>query len=453
MATFIAHNYQNEALKHILETPKCGIFLEMGLGKTVITLTAIKELIYYRFAVSKVLVIAPKKVAESTWLRETAKWNHTKNLRVVSVMGTASERTAALNKKADIYIINRDNVVWLVKHLTASWPFDMVVVDELSSFKNHQAKRFKALCWVRKHITHLVGLTGTPSPNGLIDLWAQVFLLDGGERLEKTIGGYRSRYFNPGMMSGYVVFNYVPKSDAADTIQRKISDICMSMKTSDYLELPECIVVDVPITLTGKTLLMYKELKKEMVIIFDENIVDASTAAVLSNKLLQLCNGAIYDTERKVIEVHDAKIEALLELVEGLNGSPAIVFYNYQHDLSRILAALPKNLRVRVLKTPEDENLWNSGNVDVLLAHPQSAAYGLNLQDGGHHIIWFSIPWALELYQQANARLHRQGQKSTVIVHRLIVEGGMDQEVARALLDKDVTQNRLMEALKYVKNS
>lgn len=447
MICFKAHEYQKRCINKVLTQDSVGLFLDMGLGKTIIALTAILELKCCRFAVNKVLVIAPKKVAESTWLREAAKWEHTAGLRVVSVMGTAAERTAGLNTVGDVYIIGRDNVVWLVEQYLARWPFDMVVIDELSSFKSRQAKRFKALCNVRKYIKRIVGLTGTPSPNGLLDLWSQLYLLDGGERLEKRIGAYRDRYFVPGAMSGHIVFNYKLKNGAEQAIHDKIADICVSLKAEDYLELPECLYIDVPVVLAGRGLKLYKELEAESILAFGDSIVDASTAVALSNKLLQLCNGAVYDEYRNIIDVHDSKIEALLELVEGLCGASAIVFYNYQHDLLRIQKALDGR-NVRVLKTPQDELDWNNGKIDILLAHPASAAYGLNLQDGGHHIIWFGLNWSLELYQQANARLHRQGQTKTVIIHRLVVQGGLDEDVAKALVGKGNMQDRLLEALK-----
>jgi hypothetical protein len=449
MNRFIPHKYQQACIERVVNDMQVGLFLDMGLGKTAIALSAILELKYYRFAIENVLVIAPKKVAESTWLQEAKKWEHTSGLRVVSVMGTATQRQEALCRTADVYVINRENVAWIVGKYSAEWPFDMVVIDELSSFKNHQAKRFKALCHVRKYINRIVGLTGTPSPNGLMDLWAELFLLDGGERLGKTIGGYRDRYFVPGMTNGYVVYNYKPKAGAEESIQQKISDICISMKAEDYLELPECLVVDVPVALEGRGLKLYKELEADMILEFEEGTVDASTAATLSNKLLQLCNGAVYDEDRNIIDVHSSKLDVFMELVEGLGGASAIVFYNYQHDLARLWRVLDgAGLRVRVLKTNQDQLDWDNGEIDILLAHPASAAYGLNLQDGGHHIIWFGLNWSLELYQQANKRLHRQGQLSRVIVHRLVVRGGLDEDVAKALESKGNVQDALMEALK-----
>ncbi|HEY9060969.1 MAG TPA: DEAD/DEAH box helicase [Pseudobacteroides sp.] len=442
---FNPHAYQLYCINRLLNDKSIGLFLDMGLGKTVITLTAINDLKYNRFAISKVLVIAPKKVAEATWSKEAAKWGHLKMLRVISVLGTQTKRVRALNTPADIYVINRDNVQWLVDYYRNAWPFDMVVVDEFSSFKNHQAKRFKSLTWVRKHMTRFVGLTGTPAPNGLIDLWAQVYLLDEGERLGKFVSHFRTRYFdyNPYNMT------YTLKPGADEIIKGSIGDICVSMSAEDYLELPDCITVDVPVVLDSKAQAAYTKLEKEMLLEIDESTIDAGSAAVLTNKLLQLCNGAVYDENRQIVEIHNCKIEAFMELVEGLNGKSALVFYNFQHDLARIKKALAKTgLRVRELKGPKDEDDWNDRKIDILLAHPASCAYGLNLQKGGNHIIWFGLNWSLELYQQANKRLHRQGQAEKVIIHHLIVEDGVDSDVIQALQDKSTTQNRLLEALK-----
>lgn len=388
-------------------------------------------------------------MAEATWAKEAAKWDHLKMLRVISVLGSITKRIRALNTPADMYVINRENVPWLVEYYRNKWPFDMVVVDEFSSFKNHKAKRFKSLTWVRKHITRFVGLTGTPAPNGLLDLWAQVYLLDGGERLENQITKFRERYFEPDQRDRDHVFSYAPKPGADETIKNLISDICVSMKAEDYLELPDCLSVTVPVILDSKAKAAYEKLEKEMLLQVNETIIDAGTAAVLTNKLLQLCNGAVYDENREIVEIHDCKLEAFMELIEGLNGQPSLVFYNFQHDLIRIKKALSKSkLEVRELKSPQDEEDWNAKKIDILLAHPASAAYGLNLQQGGNHVIWFGLNWSLELYQQANKRLHRQGQTEKVIVHHIVVEGGVDEDVMEALEDKGATQERLMEALK-----
>lgn len=395
------------------------------------------------------MVIAPKKVAEATWGKEATKWDHLQLLRVIPVLGSLKQRIRALNTPADVYVINRENVQWLVDYYRNDWPFDLTVIDESSSFKNHQAKRFKSLCWVRKKISRLVELTGTPAPNGLIDLWAQVYLLDGGERLGKTIGGFRQRYFDPDQRNAQQVFSYKPKDGADDTIQGKISDICISMSAEDYLDLPECVSIDVPVVLDSKAQAAYKKLEKDMLLEIDEEEITATTAAALGTKLLQLGNGAVYGENRQVIEIHQCKIEAFLELVEALQGQPALVFYNFQHDRDRLLAALKKSgLRVRVYKDAQDETDWNNHEIDILLAHPASTAYGLNLQDGGNHIIWFGLNWSLELYQQANKRLHRQGQKERVFIHNLIVQGSMDEDVMDALQGKSTTQESLLKALR-----
>ncbi|TGV30728.1 DEAD/DEAH box helicase [Mesorhizobium sp. M00.F.Ca.ET.186.01.1.1] len=443
------HAYQSYCINRLLTDKALGLLLDMGLGKTVITLTAVNDLKFNRFAVSKVLVIAPKKVAEATWAKEAAKWDHLQMLRVVPVLGTLQKRIRALNTPADIYVINRENVQWLVEYYRNAWPFDMVVVDEFSSFKNHEAKRFKALTWVRKHISRFVGLTGTPAPNGLLDLWAQIYLLDEGQRLGKKLTHFRERYFEPDQRDRDRVFNYAPKPGGEEAIKQLISDICVSMKAEDYLELPDCTSVTVPVILDAKAQKAYKTLEKEMLLEVDEATIDAGTAAVLTNKLLQLCNGAVYDEDRNMVEIHRCKIEAFMERVEALNGKPALVFYNFQHDLARIKKALAETgLRVRELKSPKDEDDWNNRQIDILLAHPASAAYGLNLQAGGNHVIWFGLNWSLELYQQANKRLHRQGQTEKVIIHHLIVEGGVDEDVMEALENKGATQAGLMEALK-----
>lgn len=401
---------------------------------------------YNRFAVRRCLVVAPKKVAEATWSNEAAKWEHLKHLRIVPVLGNQQKRIRALNTPGDVWVISRDSLAWLVGYYRNAWPFDMVVLDELSSFKNHQAQRFKVLTWVRPHIKRIVGLTGTPAPNGLLDLWAQIFLLDQGQRLEKNISGYRTKYFE----KNYNGFGYTAKPGADEVIHRKIADICISMKAEDYLELPDCIPNVVPVVLDDKAQKQYKQMEKELLLeIDDDTEITATSAAVLQGKLLQLCNGALYDGDRNVHEIHNCKIEAFLELIEQLNGKPALVFYSYQHDRDRILKALEKSgLRVRELKSPQDQLDWNAGEVDILLAHPASAAYGLNLQDGGNHVVWFGLPWSLELYEQANKRLHRQGQKQKVILHHLVVQGGADEDVMAALESKATTQNKLLEALK-----
>lgn len=444
------HNYQKYCIQKVLDLNNVGLFLDMGLGKTVITLMAIKELKYYRFQVNKVLVIAPKKVAEGTWQFEKDKWAETKDLRISTVLGSEKQRLKALYTKADIYVINRENVTWLVDHYQQDWPFDMVVVDEFSSFKNPRAKRFVSLASVKPHIKRFVGLTGTPSPNSLSDLWSQLYLLDGGKRLGKTYTGFRARYFDPGQRNGYVIYNYTAKKGAKESILNKISDICVSMRAEDYLELPDAIEHEIPVVLNARAQKAYDDLERQMVLEMDTGeVIDVVSAAALSNKLLQLSNGAVYNDNHNWHEVHKAKIEALIETIERLNGKPALVFYNFQHDRDRIIKALEKsNLRVRVYKDVQDQKDWNDGKIDVLLTHPASSAYGLNLQEGGNHIIWFGLNWSYELYTQANKRLHRQGQRNNVIIHHLVVKGSRDEDVMEALKRKENVQEYVLESLK-----
>lgn len=445
---FVPHDYQKYCIDRIISDSSLGLFLDMGLGKTVITLTAVNELIYNRFEVGKVLVIAPKKVAETTWTNEAQKWEHLHNLRISRVIGTLSQRMRALNTPADVYVINRENVPWLVEYDRNSWRFDMVVIDELSSFKSSKAQRFRSLCYVRQHIKRLVGLTGTPASNGLIDLWAQIYLLDEGERLGKKITHFRTKYCDCNTHGGHFS-TYAMKPGAEESIRSAISDICISMKAEDYLQLPECTVVDVPVYMDKRTEKRYEEFEREMLLQIDENTLDAGTAAVLSGKLMQFANGAVYDENKNAVEVHSGKLDTLSELVEGLNGQHALIFYNFRHDLERILRHFEKSqLVIRELKTDQDQADWNAGKIDLLLAHPASAGYGLNLQQGGHHVIWFGLNWSLELYEQANKRLHRQGQQERVIIHRLITQNTRDVDVADALAGKQDVQNALLEALK-----
>lgn len=449
---FRPHAYQQHCIDQILRVRKLGLFLDMGLGKTVTTLTAIRELKYNRFQVRKVLIIAPKKVAEGTWTKEKDKWDHTKILRVSQVLGSQVKRIRALNTPADLYIINRENVCWLVNYYRNSWPFDMVVIDESSSFKSHSAKRFKALASVSPRIDRLVELTGTPSPNGLDDLWAQIYLLDGGERLGKRYTHFRERYFQPDKRGADgMVYSYTAKPGTEESILKRISDICISMKAEDYLQLPDITYHEIPVVLDEKSRKAYDDLERRMVLELPEDGEDISvtSAAALSNKLLQLANGAVYDEDHAVHEVHACKIEAFLELVESLRGKPVLVFYNFQHDRERILKALSgSGLRVKELKTTRDEDEWNAGRIDVLLTHPASSAYGLNLQQGGNHVVWFGLTWNYELYTQANKRLHRQGQTEKVIIHHLVCSGTRDEDVMTALQKKDDVQNWVMESLK-----
>lgn len=449
---FKPHAYQQHCIEKILEIKKLGLFLDMGLGKTVTTLTAIRELKCNRFQVRKVLVIAPKKVAEGTWTKEKDKWEHTKLLRVSPVLGSVAKRIRALNTPADIYIINRENVVWLVDYYRNAWPFDMVVVDESSSFKSHSAKRFKALASVGGHIERMVELTGTPSPNGLNDLWSQIFLLDGGERLGKRYSQFRERYFQPDKRGADgMVYSYEAKPGSEQSILNQISDICISMKAEDYLQLPDITYHEIPVELDAKSAKAYHELERKMVLELPEDDTDISvtSAAALSNKLLQLANGALYDEGHHIHEIHSCKLDAFMELIESLQGKPALVFYNYQHDRERILKALSgTSLRVRELKTTKDEDDWNGQRIDILLTHPASSAYGLNLQQGGNHVIWFGLTWNYELYTQANKRLHRQGQQEKVIIHHLVCTGTRDEDVMQALSRKEDVQNWVMASLK-----
>lgn len=428
-----------------------GFFSIWVCGKTVITLTAINDLKYNRFLVRRVLVIAPKKVAEDTWTREQEKWEHLQNLRVISVLGSLTKRIKALNTPSDIYVMNRENVEWLVDYYKNDWPFDMVVIDELSSFKNASSKRFKAMKRVRPLIKRIVGLTGTPAPNGYIDLWAQIYLLDQGERLEPYITHYREKYFEPDKRNEDRVFSYRAKDKAIEVIKNKISDICISLSAKDYLDMPKLIVDTKYVQLDSKSRYLYEVFEKKMFLqIEDEDEIDVTSAAALTNKLLQFSNGAVYKQDsNEFVEVHKCKIEAFKELIESLQGQPALVFYNFKHDLDRLQKVLKSmKLRVGVLKSSDDIAKWNNKELDILLAHPASAAYGLNLQDGGNHIIWFGLNWSLELYKQANARLYRQGQKETVFIHHLVTADSMDENVLSALDDKDINQNKLLEVLK-----
>lgn len=408
------------------------------------------ELIYNRWAIAKVLVIAPKKVAEATWMKEAEKWDHLKHLRIVPVLGSQNKRIRALNTPGEVFVVSRDNVQWLVDYYQQAWPFDMVVLDESTSFKNHRAKRFIYLRRVLPHIKRLVELTGTPAPNGLEDLWAQIYLLDMGARLGKTVTEYRKTFFEQDYAHpGQQFRSYSPRDGSDSAIRTAINDICVSMKSEDYLDLPECVEEIIPVVLDPKAEKAYKQLERELLLEVEEETVVAGTAAALTGKLLQLCDGAVYGTEGTAVEIHNCKIEAFMETIEQLNGAHALVFYNFKHDLSRIQKALATTkLRVRVYTGPDDGDAWNAGEVDVLLAHPASCAYGLNLQDGGHHVIWFGLTWNLEFYQQANKRLHRQGQTQPVIVHSLVVQGGVDEDVMAALQSKGDTQEELMQALK-----
>ena len=442
------HGYQRAAVEHIIAHPYSGLFLDCGLGKTVSALTAVNRLMNEYLEVAKVLVIAPKRVAEDTWTTECAKWEHLRHLRVSKVLGTEKQRKAALREDADLYVINRENVVWLVAQYQGAWPFDMVIIDELSSFKSAKAARFKALRQVRPMTERVVGLTGTPAPNGLIDLWPQLYLLDMGERLEKTTTAYRSKYFRPGRTNGQVVFDYKLNAGSDEMIYKKISDICISMKAKDYLSLPDLIEVPQDIHLPPAKKKQYDEFEKEQVLsLQDECDISAVSAAALSNKLSQYANGAIYDEDKQVHELHEVKLDALEEIVEAANGQPVLVFYAFKHDAARILKRL-KGYGAKQIDGAEDIAAWNRGEIPVMLAHPASAGHGLNLQKGGHIMVWFSLPWSLELYMQANARLHRQGQSQPVRSYKLIAKGTIDEDIAAALDKKSDKQEALMTAIK-----
>lgn len=447
MTNFIPHSYQAYAIQHVLDNEASGLFLDMGLGKTIATLTAIVELMHNRFEVERVLIIAPKRVAEDTWSRETEKWNHTAYLKISKVLGSVKKRQEALETKAHIYVINRENVDWLVQHYGKDWPFDMVVIDELSSFKSPSAKRFKQLRKVRPFIKRIVGLTGTPAPNSLIDLWPQLYLLDKGERLGKTVTGYRNTYFNPGRRdpSKHIVYTWDLKQGAEGTIHETIGDICISMKAKDHLNLPERIDNVLHVDLNAKERKLYKQLEKDKILEFEDSDVVANNAAGLMGKLLQLANGAIYDEDKEVIHVHDQKLEALASIVEEAQGQPILLFYSYKHDRDRI-----RELFKQAEELDQEDSIarWNRGEIPLLIAHPASAGHGLNLQDGGHIIVWFGLTWSLELYQQANARLDRQGQTESVIVHHLLTKDTADEQVLRVLQDKEIGQDALMEAVK-----
>lgn len=447
------HKYQKVCVEHIISHPFCGVFLDMGLGKTISTLTAIEELKYDYCEIDTVLVIAPKRVAETVWEEEAKKWDHTKHLTFSKIIGTEQQRLAALKVKADVHIISRDNIAWLCSLYAAKLPYDMLVIDELSSFKAHQTQRFKSLRLARPWFKRVVGLTGTPAPNGLINLWSQMYLIDRGERLEKTITAYRSRYFRPGASNGYVVYSYNLLSDSERLIQERIKDICISMRAEDYLEMPERIDNFIRVTMPDKLMDAYKKFEQENVITLANEIeegtttVNAVNAAALSNKLLQFANGAMYDENKNVVPIHDLKLEALKEIIEAADGKPVLVAWTYQFDRDRIKNYF-RSMAPRELKTAEDINDWNAGKVQLMLAHPASAGHGINLQAGGNIIVWYGLTWSLELYQQFNARLYRQGQKQRTIIHHIVNSGTHDEDVVKALKSKDKTQNNLMNSIK-----
>ena len=446
------HSYQNRGVQHIIDNPFCALFLDMGLGKTVTTLTAIKELMD-ACIITNALVVAPKKVTQVTWTGEIKNWAHLQDLTISVIDGDVKHRRAAMAKKADIYAVSRDNIVWLVTECGGiKLPFDMVVIDELSSFKNHASKRFRAMKRVRKFIPRVVGLTGTPSPNGLIDLFAQMYLIDEGERLGKTITGYRDRFFRPDKRNGDIVYTYALKQPADETekqISDLISDITISMTAEDYLKMPDKIMLFDTVELPSKVYENYQDFEQEQVLelINSDELITAATAAALSNKLQQYANGAIYDADRNVKHIHDEKLEKLQEIVEAANGAPVLVAYSFIHDLDRIMNALKEYKPVK-LEKPEHIAQWNDGKIQVLVTHPASAGHGLNLQKGGNILVWFGNTWSLELYMQFNARLYRQGQTKPVYIHHIVSKGTVDEKIIKALSGKKETQDGLMQSIK-----
>lgn len=439
------HDYQRYAAEFIITQPVAALLLDMGLGKTSITLTAINDLLFDSFEVHKVLVVAPLRVARDTWSAEIEKWEHLKNLRYSVVVGTEQERLKALRTPADIYIINRENVQWLVEESGIPLDFDMAVIDELSSFKNHQSKRFRAFMKVRPKLKRIVGLTGTPAGNGLMDLFAEFKLLDMGERLGRLIGQYRNAYFQPDKRNGMVIYSYKPLPEAEQRIYDKISDITISMKSADHLKMPELISSEYTVRLSENEKEKYDRLKKDLIFSTEDNEVTAANAASLSNKLSQMANGAVYSDDESVIEIHDRKLDALEDIIESMNGRPLLVAYWFKHDFERIR----KRFEVREIRSSEDISDWNSGKIPVALIHPASAGHGLNLQNGGSTLVWFGLTWSLELYQQTNARLWRQGQTAdTVVIQHIIAKGTIDEQITKALKTKDTTQAALITAVK-----
>lgn len=447
------HDYQVAAIEHIMDNTHAALFLEMGLGKTVSTLTAIKKLMYEELEIVKTLVIGPKRVVESVWDAECEKWEHLKDLKVSKIIGTAKQRKEALRKNADVYLISRDNISWLCGLYGGSMlPFDMLVIDELSSFKNPKSIRFKALRGVQPSFKRVIGLTGTPAPNGLIDLWSQVYLLDRGERLGKFITRFREEYFKPGKCNGAIIYKYDLVTGGEARIHEKIGDICMSMKAKDYLQLPGRIDNIIKIVLPPDIQAKYDAFERDQVLqLFaeqpEDKAITAVSAAALSNKLLQFANGAIYDENKDWHAVHDLKIEALKEIIEDANGKPVLIAWTYRHDLYRMQEAL-KQYKPVELKSDKDVKDWNAGKIKVMMMHPASGGHGLNLQSGGHIIVWFGQTWSLELEQQFNARLDRQGQENVVIINKLVASKTMDEDVIRAQKSKSTKQDNLMEAVK-----
>ena len=447
---FKPHDYQKYAIDFIKKNPVSALLLDMGLGKTIITLTAISDLLFDSFEVQRVLIIAPLRVARDTWSAEIEKWEHLKNLTYSVAVGTVEDRISALKQKADIYIINRENIQWLVEESGIPFDFQMIVIDELSSFKNHQTKRFKSLMKVRPKVKRIVGLTGTPSSNGLMDLYAEFRLLDMGERLGRFIGQFRNTYFQPDKRNGMIVYSYKPLPGAEDAIYEKISDITISMKAADHLHMPELIMNEYYVEMSSEEKEKYMELKKELILELPDSETTAANAANLSNKLSQMSNGAIYDDDKNIIPIHDRKLDALEDIIEAANGKPILVAYWFKHDLERIKERLHKlHIPFSTLDQSDSIRKWNNGELPVALIHPASAGHGLNLQSGGSCLVWFGLTWSLELYQQTNARLWRQGQKSnTVVIQHIVTKDTVDERIMKALQDKDETQTALMEAVK-----
>lgn len=444
------HSYQTYATEYIENHPVAAIFLDMGLGKTSITLTAINDLLFDSFEVHKVLVVAPLRVAKTTWADEIRKWDHLQNLHYSVAVGTEQERIAALKTSADIYIINRENVQWLIEESSTPFDFDMLVIDELSSFRNHQTKRFKSLMKVRPKIKRVVGLTGTPSSNGLMDLFAEFKILDMGERLGRFIGQYRNAYFQPDKRNGAIIYSYKPLPFAEKRIYEKISDITISMKSTDYLKMPQLISSEYTVSFSDDERKKYEQMKAELVLQTSDGEITAANAAALSNKLSQMANGAIYDDDGDIIEIHQQKLDALEDIIESANGKPVLVAYWFRHDYERICKRLQK-LHIPFSKLDTDESIrrWNNGEIPVALIHPASAGNGLNLQSGGNTIVWFGLTWSLELYQQTNARLWRQGQAAnTVVIQHIVTKGTIDEQILKALRKKDGTQAELIAAVK-----
>lgn len=456
------HQYQEFAKNRILEQDATGLFLGLGLGKTRTALEAIDELMHDRFEIRKVLIIAPLRVAQSTWTDEIQKWDNLKHLRASRILGTLAQRIQAIKTDADIYIVNRENVRWLIEQFGSykdkqnkkgfqvkNWPFDMVVIDEISSFKAADSQRFKFLKKARPFVDKIVGLTGTPQPNGLLDLWAQIYLLDGGERLGQTMTAYKDRFFKPGKQdrSRGIIFEWIPKDGAQEIIFHKLGDLCVSMTAEDWLTMPERIDQETLIELPPEILAGYYSMERDLILELDGQAVIAGNAAALSNKLQQYAQGAVYTDQKPAwIPIHDAKLDALEDLIEGANGQPVLVFYWYKHDLARIMDRFPG---ARVLKTEDDIHAWNRREIPILLAHPGSAGHGLNLQAGGSAIVWFSLTWSLELYQQANGRLYRQGQASpNVVIFHLVAAGTIDEDILKALTRKASSQAAMLEAVK-----